>query len=133
MSPCRTEKWTSYSDLADWCFLLPAPIHDVPKHKGISAFAVPHASERVGAASAEDDQRHHAVSSARSALTARWVSAANMIGEPGEGWKIVMMVVSHEREPGELGYVALLDRKVVKELTARAAYRAGAVRNGAGA
>ena len=34
------------------------------------------------------------------------VPAANMIGEPGEGWRLAMTVVSHEREPGELGYVA---------------------------
>ncbi len=38
-----------------------------------------------------------------------------MIGEPGEGWPLAMTVVSHEREPGELGYVARY-RKVVKEL-----------------
>ena len=29
-----------------------------------------------------------------------------MIGEPGEGWRLAMTIVSHEREPGELGYVA---------------------------
>ena len=34
------------------------------------------------------------------------VPAANMIGEPGEGWPLAMTVVSHEREPGELGFVA---------------------------
>src|SRR5689334_23539724 len=34
------------------------------------------------------------------------VPAANMIGEPGEGWRLAMTIVSHEREPGELGYVA---------------------------
>ena len=44
--------------------------------------------------------------------------AANMIGEPGEGWRLAMTVVSHEREPGELGYVARYS-KLVKELTAK--------------
>ena len=48
------------------------------------------------------------------------VPAANMIGEPGEGWPLAMTVVSHEREPGELGYVARYS-KLVKELTAAGA------------
>src|SRR5205807_10387319 len=44
------------------------------------------------------------------------VPAADMIGAPGEGWALAMTVVSHEREPGEIGYVARY-RKLVKELT----------------
>ena len=43
------------------------------------------------------------------------VAAENMIGEPGEGWRVAMTIVSHEREPGELGYVARY-AKTVKEL-----------------
>ena len=38
-----------------------------------------------------------------------------MIGAPGEGWRLAMTIVSHEREPGELGYVARY-AKTVKEL-----------------
>ncbi len=43
------------------------------------------------------------------------VAAENMIGEPGEGWRLAMTIVSHEREPGELGYVARY-AKTVKQL-----------------
>ena len=43
------------------------------------------------------------------------VPAENMVGEPGEGWRLAMTIVSHEREPGELGYVARY-AKTVKEL-----------------
>ncbi len=46
------------------------------------------------------------------------VPASHMIGAPGEGWRLAMTVVSHEREPGELGFVARY-RKVVKELAGR--------------
>ena len=47
-----------------------------------------------------------------------------MIGEPGEGWRIAMTIVSHEREPGEVGYVARY-AKTVKDLEE-------AVRDGSG-
>ena len=43
------------------------------------------------------------------------VPAGNMIGAPGEGWRLAMTIVSHEREPGELGYVARY-AKTVHEL-----------------
>jgi len=38
-----------------------------------------------------------------------------MIGEPGEGWSLAMTVVSHEREPQQLGYAGRY-KKLVKEL-----------------
>src|SRR3546814_14757229 len=33
--------WTSYSDDADWCLVLARTDPDVPKHQGITAFALP--------------------------------------------------------------------------------------------
>ena len=106
--------WTSYSDVAEWCFLLARTDPDVPKHKGLSAFAVPMDQPGI-------EQRPlrmiNGITSEFGQVTfdgAR-VAAENMIGAPGEGWRVAMTIVSHEREPGELGYVARY-AKTVKEL-----------------
>ena len=97
--------WTSYSDQAEWCLVLARTDPDVPKHKGISAFAVPMRQPGI-------EQRPLKMING---ITREFgevlfdgarVDAANMIGGPGEGWRLAMTVVSHEREPGELGYVA---------------------------
>src|SRR5262249_57396157 len=54
--------------------------------------------------------------------------AANMIGKPGEGWRIAMTIVSHEREPSEVGYVARYV-KTVKDLEATVRAKPGAFRS----
>jgi alkylation response protein AidB-like acyl-CoA dehydrogenase len=106
--------WTSYSDVADWCLLLARTDPDAPKHRGISAFAVPMRQDGV-------EQRPLKMINATTKefgevlFDGARVDAANMIGAPGEGWRLAMTVVSHEREPGELGYVARYG-KLVKEL-----------------
>ena len=108
--------WTSYSDVADLCFLLARTDPDVPKHKGLSAFALPMHQPGV-------EQRPLRMING---ITKEFgqvlfdearVPAANMIGKPGEGWRIAMTIVSHEREPGEVGYVARY-AKTVKDLEA---------------
>jgi alkylation response protein AidB-like acyl-CoA dehydrogenase len=108
--------WTSYSDDADWCLVLARTDHDVAKHKGISAFAVPMGQPGI-------EQRPLPMING---ITKEFgevlfdgarVPAANMIGEPGDGWPLAMTVVSHEREPHELGFAGRY-QKLVKELTA---------------
>ena len=41
-----------------------------------------------------------------------------MAGAPGEGWALAMTIVSHEREPAELGYSARYG-KLVRDLVKR--------------
>ena len=97
-----TKVWTSYSDLADWCFLLVRTDPDAVKHKGLSAFAI-----RMDQPGVERRplKMINGITREFGEVTfdnAR-VAAADMIGEPGEGWRIAMTVLSHEREPQELG------------------------------
>jgi len=106
--------WTSYSDVADWCFLLARTDPAVPKHKGLSAFAVPMHQPGI------EQQPLRMINGITTEFgqvlfDGARVAAGNMIGEPGEGWRVAMTIVSHEREPGELGYVARY-AKAVKEL-----------------
>jgi alkylation response protein AidB-like acyl-CoA dehydrogenase len=86
----------------------------VPKHKGISAFIVPMRQSAI------EQRPLQMINGIRREFgevlfDGARVDAANMVGEPGEGWRLAMTVVSHEREPGELGYVARYG-KLVNEL-----------------
>jgi alkylation response protein AidB-like acyl-CoA dehydrogenase len=106
--------WTSYSDAADWCLVLARTDPDVPKHKGLSAFRV---SMHQPGVQQRPLQMINGITREFGEVTfdgAR-TPATDMIGAPGEGWRLAMTVVSHEREPGELGYVARY-KKVVNEL-----------------
>ncbi|MEW6272185.1 MAG: acyl-CoA dehydrogenase family protein [Thermodesulfobacteriota bacterium] len=119
--------WTSYSDVADWCFLLARTDAQVPKHKGLSAFAVPMHQPGI-------EQRPLRMINGitkefgQVVFDEARVPADNMIGAPGEGWRIAMTIVSHEREPGEVGYVARY-AKTVKDLEATVRADPGAFRS----
>jgi alkylation response protein AidB-like acyl-CoA dehydrogenase len=109
--------WTSYSDVADWCLVLARTDAEGPKHKGLSAFVV--SMHQPGIEQRPLKMINGITTEFGEVLFDRVrVPAADMIGNPGDGWRLAMTVVSHEREPGELGYVARYS-KVVNELTAR--------------
>jgi alkylation response protein AidB-like acyl-CoA dehydrogenase len=97
--------WTSYSDQADWCLVLARTDPAAPRHKGISAFVM-----RMDQPGVEQRPLRMINGTTREfgevLLDGARVKATDMVGAPGEGWALAMTVVSHEREPGELGYVA---------------------------
>lgn len=107
--------WTSYSDAADWCLVLARTDQNAPKHKGISAFAVP--MDQPGRIKQSALPMINGITRefGEVVFDGARVPAANMIGNPGDGWKLAMTVVSHEREPQELGFVSRY-RKTVKHL-----------------
>ncbi len=117
--------WTSYSDQADWCLVLARTDPDVSKHRGLSAFAVP---MRQDAITQRPLKMINGITRefGEVIFEGARVDAANMIGAPGEGWRLAMTIVSHEREPGELGYVArygkLVNELVQKVQESRAAF-----------
>ena len=109
--------WTSYSDVADWCLLLARTDPDAPRHKGISAFVVSMHQPGV-------EQRPLTMISGISTefgqvlFDGARVPTQNMVGAPGDGWKLAMTVVAHEREPSTLGFTARYG-KTVRRLAAR--------------
>ncbi|MEV5834946.1 acyl-CoA dehydrogenase family protein [Nocardia sp. NPDC052112] len=109
--------WTSYSDVADWCLLLARTDPDAPRHKGISAFIIsmkqPGVRQRplrmISGVTREFGQVE---------FDGAIVSADQLVGAPGEGWKLAMTVVGHEREPSTLGFAARYG-KLVRQLATR--------------
>lgn len=109
--------WTSYSDEADWCLVLARTDTGVPKHRGLSAFAVP--MDQPGIEQRPLKMINGVTREFGEVIFDGAVArASDMVGAPGEGWRLAMTVVSHEREPGELGYVARYS-KAVNELVNR--------------
>jgi alkylation response protein AidB-like acyl-CoA dehydrogenase len=108
--------WTSNSDAAHWCFLLARTDPDLAKHKGLSVFAL--AMDQPGVEQRPLKMINGITREFGEVLfdNAR-VPAANMIGAPGEGWPLAMTILSHEREPHELGFAGRY-RKAAKQLTA---------------
>ena len=89
----------------------------VPKHKGISAFIVPmhqpgivqRPLKMISGVTKEFGQVE---------FDGARVSAENMVGAPGDGWKLAMTVVGHEREPSTLGFSARYGN-LVRQLAGR--------------
>jgi alkylation response protein AidB-like acyl-CoA dehydrogenase len=109
--------WTSYSDEADWCLVLARTDPSVEKHRGLSAFAM---SMHQPAIEQRPLRMINGITRefGEVLIDGARVPRTDMIGDPGDGWRLAMTVVSHEREPGELGYVARY-RKIVNELAVR--------------
>jgi alkylation response protein AidB-like acyl-CoA dehydrogenase len=96
--------WTSHAVYADWCFLLARTDSAVPKHKGISAFLVnlksPGVTVReVRIASGEPETAEVFWDKVR-------IPADQMLGRPGDGWKIALSTFSYERNPAEMDVIS---------------------------
>jgi alkylation response protein AidB-like acyl-CoA dehydrogenase len=103
--------WTSYSDVADWCILLARTDPDVPKHQGLTAFAMPMHQPGV---TQKPLRMINGVSNEFGELLIEGarIPAANRISELGAGWAMAMTILNHERSPADLGYTARYSRTV---------------------
>ena len=87
--------WTSYAQFADWGVCLARSDQDAPKHKGLSFFVVDMHADGVTVhplVQLTDDAEFNEVE-----LDEVFVPDDQLIGAPGEGWKVANSTLTHER------------------------------------
>ena len=87
--------WTSSAATADYGMLIARTDWDVPKHQGISFFFLPmkQAGVEVRPLRQITDERHFN----EVFITDAVVPAENLLGQPGEGWRVLQTALAYER------------------------------------
>ncbi len=93
--------WTSWAEWADWCFVLCRSNPDAPKHKGLSYLLVPMGQPGIEIRpilqmTGDSEFSEVFFDGART-------DAENIVGQPGDGWRIAMGTLSFERGALTLG------------------------------
>jgi alkylation response protein AidB-like acyl-CoA dehydrogenase len=112
--------WISWGQFARWCGVLARTDADAPKHKGISLLVVDMESPGLEVRPMEQITGHAEFSELF--LDGVVVPHENVLGAPGDGWKIAMHVVAHER-----GTAALPRQATLRTWVDRLVADAGAV------
>ncbi|HTN78223.1 MAG TPA: acyl-CoA dehydrogenase family protein [Acidimicrobiales bacterium] len=87
--------WNTSAHHAEYGMLLARTDWDVPKHKGISYFALPMHQPGVEVRPLRQMNRHASFNEVF--LTDARVPADMIVGEPGEGWRAALTTLAHER------------------------------------
>src|SRR5438067_846077 len=93
--------WTSLAQWADWCFVLARTDPSAPKHRGLSYLLVPMRQDGV-------EIRPIVQLTGTSEFNEVFFTGArtaedNIVGEPGDGWKVAMGTLGFERGASTLG------------------------------
>ncbi len=87
--------WTSGAQRAQWGLLLARTDPSVPKHQGITCFALP--MDQAGVEVRPLRQMNGYSSFNEVFLTDARVAHVDTIGEPGAGWTVALTTLAHER------------------------------------
>ena len=87
--------WTSYATIAQWCFLLARTSAGEKKQQGLTVFLVPMSRPGIEVRPIHCMMGPHHLNEVF--LDEVPVSAADVLGTVGEGWKVVQEVLSFER------------------------------------
>jgi alkylation response protein AidB-like acyl-CoA dehydrogenase len=93
--------WTSLAHLADWCFVLCRTGPGSTRHRGLSYLLVP--MRQPGVEVRPIVQLTGTSEFNEVFFTGARTAAANLVGEPGEGWKVAMATLGFERGVSTLG------------------------------
>lgn len=88
--------WTSYGAFADWIFLLVRTDPSAERHRGITFIAADMRTDGIEARPITQLDGHAGF--AEVFLTDARVPAADVIGEPNDGWRVAMTTLGAERE-----------------------------------
>ncbi len=116
--------WTSLAHVADWCFVLCRTEAGSTRHRGLSYLLVPMDQRGV-------DVRPIVQLTGTSEFNEVFfdrarTDAANVVGEPGDGWRVAMATLAFERGVGLLGHQLSFRRELdVLVALARANGRSG--------
>ena len=93
--------WTSWAAWADWCFVLCRSNPDAPKHKGLAYLLVP--MRQPGVEIRPILQMTGDSEFSEVFFDGAQTDAENIVGQPGDGWRIAMGTLSFERGALTLG------------------------------
>ncbi len=99
--------WSSYAHKADLGQLMARTDPDVPKHQGLSMFLLP--MDTPGVEARPLRQMNGQAEFNEVFLTDVRVPAANIVGEPGSGWRAVLTTLMSERAAVGSGKNSALD------------------------
>lgn len=107
--------WTSHAVWAQYCMVLARTDPDLPKHKGISVFAVPTDAPGVSVRPLVQSTGDHEF--AEVFLEGVRVPRSAMIGDRGQGWEMAMTAINFERGPADVGHLGRYEGEI-RELIA---------------
>jgi alkylation response protein AidB-like acyl-CoA dehydrogenase len=104
--------WTSWSEWSDWCFVLCRTDPKAPKHRGLSYLLVPMKQDAVEIRPIQ--QITGTAEFSETFFDGARTAADNIVGEPGDGWKVANGTLALERGVSTLGQNILFQTELAE-------------------
>ena len=106
--------WTSYAHWSDWCFVLARTDPAAPKHRGLAYLLVP--MHQDGVEVRPIVQMTGTSEFNEVFFTGARTAASNIVGSPGDGWRVAMGTLAFERGVSTLGQQIGFERELQKAI-----------------